>query len=238
LTQYEYAIGTTSGGSDVKTWTSTGTTASMSDSALTLQTSKVYYVSVRTTDAAGNVSSPITSDGQFVAPSLSFSVSPSTITFSNLNSVNNYTDSKTTTLTTSTNAYGGYIVRQAADGFLRSRGSVFTIPDFNGGTYASPNTWQSGNTGVGYTSSDTLVQGANKFQSATCPGGQTLAAPGCFAPYTRTLPGNIIADHTAAVTGSAISNEQFTVTHRITIANTQAASDYTMVLIYTATALY
>lgn len=236
IQKYEYSIGTTAGATNVKNWTDNGTTTSVTATGLTLQTSQMYFVNVRATDNAGNAATQ-SSNGQLVAPSMTFSISPTSITFSELNAANSYTDSKTTTLTTSTNAYGGYMVRLAATDSLRTSGN-FTIPAFSGGSYASPDTWQSGDTGFGYTSSDTTIQGANKFQSATCPGGTALAAPGCFAPYSQTGPGDIVADHTDNVSGSAISSEQFTITHRLTTTATQAAGQYIAALLYTITAVY
>lgn len=237
LQKYEYSIGTTPGGTTIKDWTNNNTTTSVTATGLTLQTSVVYYVNVKTYDNAGNTST-ISSNGQMVAPSLSFSIAPTTLTFSNLNLANSYTDTKTTTLTSSTNAYAGYTVRLAATDFLRAPGGG-TIPNFNGGTYASPDSWQSGDTGFGYTSNDTSVQGSNKFQNTpNCPGGSAHASPGCYAPYSFSGPGDIVADHTANVSGSPITNEEFTLTHRLTVPSTQGATNYTAILLYTISALY
>jgi len=234
LTAYEYSIGTTAGGITVKGWTSTGTTASMTDSSLSLQTSQIYFVNVRTTDAAGNVSTPISSNGQVVAPSVSFTVSPSTVTFNHLKASNSYTDTQTTTLTTSTNAYGGYIVRAYNSSLLlASNGS--TIGMFTGGTYASPDAWLGGDTGFGYTSNDALVQGVNKFSPATCAGG---GAPPCYVPFTLTAPGDIVADHATGVLGTAIASEPFILTYRVTTTATQAASNYKTATVYSVTPIY
>lgn len=236
LQKYEYSIGTTAGATDVKTWTDNSTNTSVTATGLTLQTSQMYFFNVRATDNAGNAVVR-SSDGQKVAPSLSFAVSPTSITFDNLNAGNAYTSTKNTTLTTSTNAYGGYVVRAFATDSLRSSGN-FTIGNFSGGSYALPDTWQSGDTGFGYTSSDTLVQGSNKFQADPCPGGTALASPGCYAPFSGSAPGDIIADHTSNVTGSPIVDEAFTVTLRSTVGAAQQAAQYQTVLVYTITPLY
>lgn len=236
ILKYEYSIGTTAGATDVKNWTDNATTASVTATGLTLQTSQMYFFNVRASDNAGNTVIR-SSNGQIVAPSLSFAVSPSTITFDNLNAANSYTNTKDTTLTTSTNAYGGYVVRAFATDFLRSADN-YTIGNFNGGTYASPDTWQGSDTGFGYTSNDTLVQGANKFQINPCPGGTALAAPGCYAPFSATAPGDIIADHTSNVTGTPITDEAFTITLRATVAATQQAARYQTILVYSITSLY
>lgn len=236
ILKYEYSIGTTAGATDVKNWTDNSTTASVTATGLTLQTSQMYFFNVRASDNAGNTVIR-SSNGQLVAPSLSFAVSPSTITFDNLNAGNSYTNTKDTTLTTSTNAYGGYVVRAFATDFLRSAGN-FTVDDFNGGTYAAPDTWQAGDTGFGYTSSDTSVQGSNKFQNNPCPGATALVSPGCYAPFSATAPGDIIADHTSNVTGTAITNEAFTITLRTTVAATQPAARYQTILVYSITPIY
>lgn len=236
LWKYEYSIGTTAGGTDIKNWTDNTTATSVTATGLSLQTSQPYYVNVRAYDNAGNTLIK-SSDGQIVAPSLSFSVAPSSLAFDNLKAANSYTDTKNTTITTSTNAYGGYVVRAFATDYLRSQGS-FTVGDFSGGSYAAPDTWLGGDTGFGFTSSDTTIQGVNKFQSSTCPGGSALASPGCYAPFTQAQPGNIIADHTANVTGSPITNEAFTITLRTTVSAAQQAGPYQTVLIYAITPLY
>lgn len=217
------------GATDVKNWTDNSTNTSVTASGLTLQTSKVYFFNVKAYDNAGNTVTQ-SSNGQLVAPSVTFSVSPSNITFDALNAANSYTDSsKETTLTTSTNAYGGYVVRLAASDLPRSAGN-FTIPDFNGGTYASPAAWGSG-TGFGFSTND-----ADIFpQSGSCPGGGT--AP-CYAPYSQTKPGDIVASHTANVTGSPINNEAVTIKHRVTVSPTQAATTYQAILMYTITPVY
>ncbi|NTV31323.1 DUF2341 domain-containing protein [candidate division WWE3 bacterium] len=228
LLRYEYALGTTVGGTNVVTWTNNSTTASVTVNSLTLQTSQPYYFSVRAVDNAGNTQSPvITADGIFVSPQISFSVSPGSTAFSNLNSANSYTDSKTTTLTTSTNAYNGYIIRAYASDVLRETAGSQTIGMFNGGTYALPDTWLAGDTGFGYTSSDTTIQGSNKFSTGTL-----------YAPFSLTGPGDIVADHTSLITGTSVSNEVFSITYRVTAPATQAAGRYVTNIIYTATPTY
>ena len=63
---YEYALGTTSGGTETISWTSASTSNSVSLSSLTLSERSTYYVSVRATDGAGNVSSVLTGDGIYI----------------------------------------------------------------------------------------------------------------------------------------------------------------------------
>jgi hypothetical protein len=171
-----------------------------------------------------------------VAPTLTFNVSTSNVAFDPLNNTNSYTDTKSITLTTSTNAYNGYEIHQYMNGLMTN--GTNTIPAFNGGSYASPDSWQSGDIGLGYTSSDSSVAGANKFQAATCPGGSAIAAPGCYAPFTLSSPGAIVADHTAAVTATPITNETFTITFRLTTSATQPAGNYLGTITYSAIASF
>ncbi len=63
ITEYQYAIGTTSGATNIVNWTSTGTTAGVTRSGLSLQDGVTYYFAVRARNAVG-VMSPIgVSDG-------------------------------------------------------------------------------------------------------------------------------------------------------------------------------
>ena len=66
ISGYEYALGTTSGGTGTIDWTSASTSTSVSLSSLTLSEESTYYVSVRATDGAGNVSSVLTGDGIYI----------------------------------------------------------------------------------------------------------------------------------------------------------------------------
>lgn len=65
LDHYEYAIGTTIGGNDVKDWTSTSE-KSLTESALTLIDGETYFISVKAIDEVGLESNVISSDGQMV----------------------------------------------------------------------------------------------------------------------------------------------------------------------------
>lgn len=235
LQGYEYSIGTTPGGTDILTWTSIGTSTSITNSSLTLQSSVLYYVNIRTTDFAGNTA-VISSNGQMILPALSFTLSTTSIVFDNLNNGNSFTDTKSTTLTTSTNAYNGYIIQLYKTDNLRSiLYPSETISDFSAGSYAAPAEWGPANYGFGYTSSDTTIQGINKFNPVTCAGGGSSP---CYAPISSSAPGDIVADHTTTVTGSPITNEQFDITYQIKVPQTQIASPYTTTLVYTIVPQY
>jgi hypothetical protein len=233
LSAYEYSIGTTPGGTEALGWTANSTNTDFDATSLNLNTSQPYYINVRTTDNASNQAT-ITSDGIFVAPTLSFSASPTQVNVGTLNPGNNFTNTADTTLTTSTNAYNGYIIRGFAAGLLETPQGD-TIAMFDGGDYSTPDEWLPGDIGYGYTSSDTFVNGANRYNSPTCPGGGN--AP-CFAAWATSMPGDIIADHTSLVSGASIVNEQFTITHRVSAAANQAPGDYQTSVIYTVMARY
>ena len=53
ITTYEYALGTTSGGTETIDWTSTGTATADTLTGLSLTEGSTYYLSVRVTDGAG-----------------------------------------------------------------------------------------------------------------------------------------------------------------------------------------
>ncbi|UCH11529.1 MAG: T9SS type A sorting domain-containing protein, partial [Fidelibacterota bacterium] len=63
---YEYAFGTAPDTDDVVVWTPHGTDTSVVVEDLELDLKSTYYLSVRATDGAGNVSDPVSSDGVIV----------------------------------------------------------------------------------------------------------------------------------------------------------------------------
>jgi hypothetical protein len=235
LNFYEYAIGTTAGGTDIKDWTNAGTDTLVTATGLTLNTTDTYYFTVRATDNAGNTSTAVNSGGQKVAPSLDFGIDSLIVTFDQLGTANDFTSTKTSTLTTSTNAYGGYVIRAYITALLTAADEVTTIINFNGGTYASPAEWLTSHRGFGYTSSDTLVQGSNKFNNNPCPGG---GSPPCYASFSMESPGDIVADNTSVVEGTPIVDEVFTITYKVQVDIEQAALEYTTTVVYAVTALY
>ncbi|CAN5162478.1 hypothetical protein BH09PAT1_BH09PAT1_6270 [soil metagenome] len=160
-------------------------------------------------------------------PTLTFSVSANAVTFNNLNTGNSFTDnSQTTVLTTSTNAYNGYVVNARETGPLtHTVDGTTTISDY-GSANSAPSTW-SGN-GFGYTTSDNdLTGGTNtRFTSGTK-----------YAAFTTSSPGDPVADHAGPIT-TAISNESFTITYRITSASSQKAGKYTTTVLYNVVPQY
>lgn len=63
LAKYQYAIGTTSGGTDVINWTDNEVATSVTKSGLTLTNNQTYYFSVRGVDNLGNIGNAKNSDG-------------------------------------------------------------------------------------------------------------------------------------------------------------------------------
>jgi len=63
ITDYQYAIGTTSGGIDVKGWTSNTTDTSFTVTGYNLTNAQAYYLSVKAVDMVGHVSDTVTSNG-------------------------------------------------------------------------------------------------------------------------------------------------------------------------------
>lgn len=63
VAEYSYSIGTTAGGTNVKDWTSNGTSLTFSLSNLTLSDSQQYFVNVRAKDGLGHLSDVNSSDG-------------------------------------------------------------------------------------------------------------------------------------------------------------------------------
>lgn len=223
IARYEYSIGTSPGGTQVANWTSTNLTE-VTRSGLTLRTTETYYFNVRAVDLLGNTSSVISSNGVTVAPTLNFGVSTTSIVFDPMNTLNSYTPpTKSLDVTTSTNAYSGYVVRQYTSGPLTSGSS--TIPNYSG-TYASPTTWAG--TGFGYTSSDTAIQSSgNIFSGATK-----------YSRFSTTPPGDIVADHTSSVSGTPVSSEVFTLTYKVVGSGATPSGTYSTVICLGATAIY
>lgn len=221
---YEYSIGTTAGGTSVLGWTQTSAT-SVTASSLVLQTSQPYFLNVRVRDLAGNISGTVSSSGQVVAPTLSFSA-PTSVTFASLTPLNGYADTKSVALTTSTNGYGGYQLSTYTQS-LPTSGSGSTVPAY-ASSWVAPSTWNVGSYGFGYTSDDTNVAGSNRFSGGTAYAGVPVG------------PSNaqIVADHAGPITGSTIANETFTITFKVAVDALQPAGRYTNTVNFSVVATY
>ncbi len=239
LLKYEYAIRRASDGyywgsgwQAGENWYDNGTNTTATVNSMNLNTSENYYFSVKAYDNAGNMETSVSSDGQQVLPTLSFSYDSNTITFDNLNSTNNYTDAKTNTFTTSTNASSGYAIQGFITQDLTSLANpskIITNFSYNGASWSLPQLWPAGEYGFGYTSNDTSVQGSNRFAGATK-----------YAPFVGAAPGDVVADHTAVVNGTtgAVEDEEFIVTYKVAVSTAQDASTYQTYAVYFVTANY
>jgi hypothetical protein len=232
LSNYEYSIGSTAGATDIQSWTNAAAATSFRTSALTLTTGELYFVNVRATDNAGNVSGVISSDGQTVTTLLTLSISSNTITFNNLTTATPY-DSKTTDISVATNAASGYSVKTQRLSLLTLIGGGVTIPDFAAGSYSTPAAWAdpcSGSScGFGYTSNDTRV-GSNLFATGSL-----------FAPFASSGPGDIVMKSTSytPLDGSGVAtSETRTITNKVSVSAVQAAGSYQTNVMYTVIPVY
>ena len=66
IASYEIAIGTSSGATDILSWTSAGNVTTYTKTELSLTHAATYYVSIRALDAAGNYSSAATTNGVII----------------------------------------------------------------------------------------------------------------------------------------------------------------------------
>lgn len=147
---------------------------------------------------------------------------------------NNYSSTSVSTLTTSTNAYNGYkIYAFATQPLTRQNGSEI-ISNISA-TYANPISWTVG-TGFGYTTNDTSVGGSQQWNQDPCPGdsGQPL----CYAPFSQTAPGDVVADHESELGESTIIDEEFLLTYKVVTEPTQTAGTYSTTIVYTVVPTY
>ena len=69
ISGYQYAIGTSAGGTQIVNWTSLGNVTTVTQTGLTLTVGQTYYVSVRAVNGAGLNSAGTNSNGQTVVDS-------------------------------------------------------------------------------------------------------------------------------------------------------------------------
>ena len=223
--QDDGTIGDTLGIEDFQTYADWGSGTGTTITGLTPNTTYKVKAKARQGNFTESEFGPASTGVATSVPSLTFGVDADTVTFNNLNPGNSFTDStKSTTITTSTNAYNGYIVNAHVT-------QPLTFGSASIANYASPNsaptTWSG--FGFGYTTNDTSLTGgtADRFTN----GGAK------YAGFTTSSSGDPVADHAGPVT-SAISNEQFTVSYRVSTDTSQTAGQYTTTVIYTVTPDY
>lgn len=239
LLKYEYAVRRGSDGwywnasgsawQSGESWVNNNTSTSVTVDSVYLNTGENYYFSVKCYDNAGNTENAVVSDGQQILPTLSFAIGGGAVAFADLNDANGRMDTEIKTVTTSTNAANGYTVKAYETQLMTSLAYPSEeIVNFQG-EYETPETWDAGEYGFGYTTSDPNVN-EGKFV------GSKYAA---FAP-SADAPGDAVADHTDAVNGQtgAVSGEEFSITYKVAVSQSQAASTYRSYVIYVATANY
>src|SRR5258706_836660 len=156
---------------------------------------------------------------------LSFSLDSHSITFSNLNAADSFTDSsKTSVLTTSTNAYSGYTIYGWETRVLTTANNQ-TISNY-GSPNSAPTTWSG--TGFGYTTNDSSLTGgtANRFVGSK------------YAGFQTTGPGDPVVDNPGPNLNAEITNEAFTITYCITGNNITPAGTYTNTILYSIVPSY
>ncbi|OGS23528.1 MAG: hypothetical protein A2297_05490 [Elusimicrobia bacterium RIFOXYB2_FULL_48_7] len=78
ITKYQYAIGTTPGGTDVRSWTDNTTTA-VTPTGLSVTAGTVYYFTVKSVNGAGLASTVANSNGQTILSGVSDTTPPANI---------------------------------------------------------------------------------------------------------------------------------------------------------------
>jgi hypothetical protein len=220
----DFTVGATLEATDFQNYTNWGGATGKFITSLLSNTT--YYVKAKartgnfSESSWGPVASSTTSD-----PSLTFGLDTSSINFSNLNASNSFTDSsKQTTLTTSTNAYNGYIIYAKETQPLTGPTTI--------DNYSSPNdtpTVWSG-TGFGYSTTDDNLTGdgaADRFTN----GGPKYAG---FSTENQ----DPVADHNIPIEEPTLSNETFDILYKVTAPSDIAAGQYENTIIYTVVPTY
>ena len=166
-------------------------------------------------------------------PSLTFSVNGSA-DMGVWREENNFSSTAVSTLTTSTNAYNGYSIYAFASGPLTRQNGTETIADLDA-TYASPKAWLSG-IGFGYTTNDVTIAGSQKWNQNPCPGDG--GPPLCYAAFSHTGPGDVVADHEDNLNDGPIIDEEFVLTYKAVTQATQVAGTYSTTIVYTVVPTY
>ncbi len=207
-----------------QTYTQWGSASGAYVTGLSENTTYKIKVKARQGNFTESAYSPVSSVATSV-PSLTFGIDSASVTFSSLSPSNSFTDStKSTILTTSTNAFNGYII-YGRDTAALTFGSN-TIANYSSPNSA-PTTWTG--TGFGYTTNDNNLSGgtADRFTN----GGPKHAG------FGTTSPGDPVADHTATIL-TPVSSEQFTITYRVTAADITKPGSYTTTVLYVVVPTY
>lgn len=198
IVMYEYAVGTTSGATDILYWTAAGTSTSATIASLSLADGMTYYISVRSTNGAGAQSAVGTSDG--VTIDLTPPSQPAV------------TDDGAFT-TVGTQLHATWTSVDAESGIARYEYAVGTT---SGGTDALG--WTSAGAATDYTISGlTLVSGKTYYISVRAINGAGVASP-------VGISDGILVDATPPTTPVVIDDGQFT-TNTTTLHATWSSAD-------------
>jgi alpha-tubulin suppressor-like RCC1 family protein len=218
LASYDYSFGTTAGATDVVTWTNVSTsTTSATVNSLTLNTGQLYFCNVRAYDNASNVSSAVSSSGQVVAPTLTLSISSTSLTLSDLYAGDPTGSTANFNISASTDGYHGYLI-SAYEKQLLTAGS-HTLADYPS---ATPTAWSG--TGFGFN--------VNGGASCNCFSGSKYEHFGSVGSPTTPI------SHTGTVSGSPITGESETVTLKAVAPSNQPVGLYTTKLVWSAVVTY
>jgi hypothetical protein len=218
-------VGTTLALSDYKTYQNWGGASGTFVTGLNNGTT--YYIRAKASQGAFSESgygpsSSITTNNA----TLTFTINNPAITFNHLNSTDSYTDSsQSDTLTTTTNAYNGYVV-------YGWETQPLTSPNGTISNYASPNSTPTAwaGTGFGYTTNDTNLTGTggpNRFNNGTF-----------YAGFLTAGPGDPVASDLGPVQNNEILNEQYTISYRVQANSITPAGTYTNTILYTIVPTY
>jgi len=220
----DFTIGNTLTASDFKDY-STGWNGTSGRFITSLLSNTAYYIKAKARTGNFSESSwgPVTSVATS-NPSLSFGLDTSSITFTNLNAGNSFTDSsKQTTLTTSTNAYNGYIVYAKETQPLTGPTTISDYSSNNG----TPTAWSG--TGFGYSSTDSVLTGGTPDRFTT--GGPK------YAGFSTAIQ-DPVADHSTPIQDPTLTNESFDILYKVVAPSTIEAGQYTNTIIYTVVPTY
>jgi hypothetical protein len=230
--KYQYAIGTSAGGNNIKDWTATNTEAAeVNVGSLTLHTGQTYFFTVRAYDNAGNITT-VSSNGQAVLPT--FTVTLDTYNSGNLgewDDLNSYSGSTYTTLQTDTNAYHGFKAYIKKTYALRNEADIAkTIADIVA-PWTAPAAWPAtcgtSATCLGYTTTDTDISGSTGFS------GPLYAA----IPTDSGTPGSVASDYYTLIQGIPVSQSN-DITYKVQTLPSLAAGKYSTNIMYTVVPEY
>ncbi|MGI6103244.1 MAG: DUF2341 domain-containing protein [Patescibacteria group bacterium] len=226
LERYEYAVGTTDGGSDVLGWTSNATNVTMTVEGLSLAEGEQYYVATRAIDRAGNITSISSSDG--IVPDVTPPTAVPVVDEQKTGTDNGLVNSTTTlslTWEAATDAISGIQKYQYALGTTPGATDVVTWTDSTAQiasvsrtagsigvanaatTYEQSVTGLSLSNGTTYFASVRAVDNAGNASAPKSTDGVTVDTTAPDAPViTSPAAGATVTDSTPVITGTAEAN--------------------------------